>query len=88
MIQCRIYTQDKHRRWLFREVSKHFKHFTAYSTVGFYKGGQRKLLVIEILSAHAIPTVKFSLLCKAICGYNRQQNVVVTISDCDVRVFS
>ena len=88
MKQYRLYTEDKNRKWLIREVSKHFMSFTVYNVIGFWKGKQEKSLVIEILSDHLIPAVKFSLLCKAICGYNRQACVVVTTSDCDMEFLS
>ncbi|HDY89157.1 MAG TPA: hypothetical protein ENH82_13710 [bacterium] len=88
MKQYRLYTENKNRKWLIREVSKHFKNFTTYKTVGFWEGEQEKSIVIEILSDHLIPAVKLSLLCKAICGYNRQQCVMITTSDCDMEFLS
>ena len=85
----RILTQDKHRKWLLQTVAEYFPNFTVYKTLGWWRGGKERSLVIEVDTAgqswmtQAIVTTKVKNLCFKIKGYNKQESVLVQRVDVD-----
>lgn len=74
----RILTQDKNRKWLLQTVAEYFPSFTVYKTIGWWRGGKERSLVIEINTPFQ-PWIgtKIRELCAKIKGYNKQESVLV-----------
>lgn len=80
----RILTQDKNRKWLLNTVAEYFPSFTVYKTIGWWKKGKERSLVIEIDTPYQ-PWIGVPIkeLCHKIKGYNRQESVLVQRVDVD-----
>ena len=77
----RLYTENKHRSFIEHLVARYFSGFTIYKAIGYWQGKKEKSLVIEIVSDSGGAYVFINLICKAICGYNKQQTVMVLTSE-------
>ncbi len=73
----RIQTQNKRRKFIERLVSEHFAGFSIYAQTGYWQGKREKSLCIEIVSDSLATALKINKICKAICGYNKQDCVLV-----------
>lgn len=73
----RLYTQNKHYRWLCQLVAEHFEGFTVQKQTGCWRGKAERSLCIEIIDGSNSAPLKIKLICRAICGYNRQECVMV-----------
>ena len=80
----RIYTENKRKRFLLRLFSESFPGFTVYKATGFWQGKQEKTLVFEIITNDLSADCKLSKMCKQICGYNSQNEILISVSDCVV----
>ena len=80
----RIITQDKHRKWLLQTVAEYFPNFTVYKTLGWWRGGRERSLVIEVDTLDRLwIDVHINELCLKIKGYNKQESVLVQRVDVD-----
>jgi len=70
----RIYTEDKRRVTILREISKQFENFTLQPTTGYYRGKAEKSIVLEFVGAEE-SQVKW--LAARIREINRQASVLV-----------
>lgn len=73
----RIHTENKHRRFIERLVSEHFAGFSIHVQIGYWQGKREKSLCIEITSDSPAAVLKITRICKAICGYNKQDCVLI-----------
>jgi hypothetical protein len=77
----RLLTENKNKKWLCRLISENFSGFTIYETIGYWQGKQEKSLVIEILEENVSDMTKIERICKSICGYSKQDVVMVQSID-------
>lgn len=73
----RILIENKHRKFIERLVSRHFTGFSMHIQTGYWQGKREKSLCIEIVSDSPVCALKINRICKAICGYNKQDCVLV-----------
>ena len=73
----RIHTENKHRKFIEQLVSERFDGFSIYKQVGYWRGKREKSLCVEIMSDSPAAEWNISRMCKAICGYNKQECVLV-----------
>jgi len=73
----RIHTQNKRKKFIEQLVSEHFAGFSIYEQIGYWKGKREKSLCIEIISDSLAAALKITMICKTICGYNKQNCVLV-----------
>lgn len=73
----RIHTENRNKNWICQLISEHFSGFSIYEQIGFWQGKPEKSLCIEIDSARPSDGVKLNRICRAICGYNQQENVLL-----------
>ena len=78
----KIYTERKNKRFLLRLFSESFPGFTVYKATGYWQGTFEKTLVFEIMTDDLSADCKLSKICKQICGYNKQNTILVTIQTC------
>jgi hypothetical protein len=75
----RIYTENKNRRKLEKEVSRSFKGFTIYETTGYWEGKQEDGIVIELLVENTIENANdIKALCQDIKLFNEQESILLT----------
>jgi len=74
----KLYTENKNRRFIEQMCNEEFDGFTVYETTGYWAGQKERSLVIEVLSSSAAIPVKLAKIAKAICGYNKQDTVLVS----------
>ena len=76
----KIITQRKNVRWLHGLIGEFFSGFTVYYAVGYWQGKREKSIVFEIDTLNEVPItldISIKMICKKICGYNKQQSVLV-----------
>jgi len=73
----RIQTENKRRKFIEQLVSEHFAGFSIYTQTGYWHGKREKSLCIEIVSDSPAAALDINGMCKAICGYNKQECVLV-----------
>lgn len=73
----RIHTENRHRKFIEQLVSEHFAGFSIHTQVGYWQGKREKSLCIEIVSDSPATALKINRICKAICGYNKQDYVLI-----------
>lgn len=73
----RIHTENKHKKFIEQLVSEHFAGFSIYTQIGYWQGKREKSLCIEITVDSPAAVFKIERICKAICGYNKQECVLV-----------
>lgn len=78
----RIHTQNKNKKFLCQLISKYFDGFSVIEQIGYWQSKKEKSLCIEIVADTASTALKIGQLCKAICGYNRQDAVLIQEIDC------
>jgi len=81
MICYKIYTQNKHLKWIRTTLNGLFSGYTIYKTEGFWQGKREKSLTIEIIcpdDEFRFTELKIQTLCKMLKGYNHQESVLVT----------
>jgi hypothetical protein len=76
----RIYTEDKDRDIIYALIGAYYDGFTVLPGIGFWKGGQEKCLVIEIIGCPD-DMEDIEILCKAIRETNAQQAVMLTVQE-------
>lgn len=81
----KIYTERKNKKFLLRLFSESFPGFTMYEATGYWDGTVEKTYVFEIIADVADAMLKITRICKCICGYNKQDTVMLTESDCVMR---
>lgn len=77
----RLYTQNKHYYWLCQLVAEHFEGFTVQKQIGYWRDKKEKSICIEIIDGSNSAVLKIKLICRAICGYNKQECVMVVEID-------
>lgn len=82
MVKCtmkiyRLYTQNKHYRWLCQLVAANFDGFTIQKQTGYWQNKAEKSLCVEIIDGSNSAPFRIKRMCQAICGYNKQQCVMV-----------
>ena len=87
MILYRLHTQNKRKKWICGLVSEYFSGFSVIEQTGYWNGKPEKSLCVEIAVSGAcqITTtpVHIKRICKAICGLNKQECVLVQKIECD-----
>lgn len=73
----RIFTERKRKDFLRRLFAESFDGFTMYDVEGNWQGKKEKSLVIEVLTNSTAAELLLVRTCKAICGYNKQDAVLV-----------
>ena len=82
MTLYRLHTQNKRKKWICELVSEYFAGFSVIEQVGYWKGKPEKNLCIEIATENAGAAVFIKKICKAICGLNEQESVLVQKIEC------
>jgi hypothetical protein len=82
----RIYTQNKNKKFVLKLVSESFPGFTVYEETGFWQGVKEKSLIIEIITSAADAKLKLNRICKAICGYNDQDTILLFEQECKTEI--
>jgi len=82
----RIQTENKHRKFIERLISEHFVAFSIYAQAGYWQGKREKSLCIEIVSDNPAAALKINRICKAICGYNKQDCVLVQVIPAEMKL--
>lgn len=75
----RIQTQNKHRKFIEKTVSEYFAGFSIITQVGYWQGKRENSLCIEIVSDNSSAAIYITRICKMICGYNKQECVLVQV---------
>ena len=70
----RIYTEEKNKKAIVNLLGARFESFTIQPTLGYYRGGAEKSIVIEIVGARS---QKIKLLAERIRKMNGQQSVLI-----------
>ncbi len=88
----RITTERKHIKWLCKLIGNFFPGFTVYKTIGYWQGKREKSIVFEIdtigyINAHLLDA-NIKLIVRKICGYNRQECVLVQKIESDSQILS
>jgi len=73
----KIQTENKRRKFIEQLISEHFAGFSIYTQTGYWQGEREKSLCIEIISDSPAAVLKITKICRAICGYNKQDCVLV-----------
>ena len=79
----RISTERKRVSWLCGLVGEFFDGFTVYKTIGYWQGKREKSIVFEIDTTgfdriqRLLLDTNLHMIVKKICGYNRQNCVLV-----------
>jgi hypothetical protein len=79
----RISTERKNIRWLCELIGEFYPCFTIYKTIGFWRGKREKSVVLEIDTVdfnhtqNLLLDLNIKIICRKICGYNRQDCVLV-----------
>lgn len=76
----RIITERKNIKWLCSLIGEFFPGFTVYKAIGYWQGRREKSIVFEIdmLDNNTLLLdVNIKLIVRKICGYNRQEYVLV-----------
>lgn len=82
----RIMTENKRKKFIEQLVSEHFTGFSMHTQIGYWKGKREKSLCIEIVSDSPATALKITRICKAICGYNKQDCVLVQTIPAEVKL--
>jgi len=82
----RIQTENKHKKFIERLVSEYFAGFSTYTQTGYWQGKREKSLCIEIVTDSSAAALKINRICKAICGYNKQDCVLVQVIPAEVKL--
>jgi len=77
MLMYRLFTENKRKKWICELIAEKFSGFTVFETVGYWRRKKEKSLCIEILTDSPAAAIFISNICKAICGYNKQESVMV-----------
>lgn len=78
----RIMTEDTNRARLTALVSERFDCFSVYNGTGYWKGNAEQSLTIEIIDVDgSIPSGAIDSLALAIKELNKQEAVLITVSD-------
>ena len=83
MTLYRLHTQNKRKKWICKLVSQYFAGFSVIEQIGYWNGKPEKSLCIEIATENIAAAVHIKKICKAICGYNQQQCVMIQKIECD-----
>lgn len=81
----KLYTERKNKNFLLRLFSESFSGFTCYEATGYWDGVEEKTLVFEIITDTPDAMLKLVRISKCICGYNKQDTILSTESDCIMR---
>lgn len=73
----RLYTEDKNRKWITQLVAENFTGFNITRQTGYWQGKAEKSLCIEIIDGSNSADFKINRICRAICGYNKQDCVML-----------
>jgi len=73
----RLFTENKRKKWICELIAEKFSGFTVFETIGYWQGKKEKGLCIEILTNNFAAAIHINKICKAICGYNKQECVMV-----------
>lgn len=91
MTLYRLHTQNKRKKWICELVSQYFAGFSVVEQTGYWNGKPEKSLCIEIVIGDnfqqfstAAVSVHIKRICKAICGLNKQECVLVQKIECEV----
>jgi hypothetical protein len=76
-MRYRVYTEDVNREAILEIVGKYFQGFNVSEAVGYYKGGQERALVIEVLAPLSRANV-VRFISKVIAQTNKQECLLVT----------
>lgn len=82
----RIQTENKRRKFIEQLVSEHFAAFSIYTQTGYWQGKREKSLCIEIVSDSLAAPLKINKICRAICGYNKQDCVLIQTIPAEIKL--
>ena len=82
----RIHTQNKRKKFIEQLVSEHFEGFSMYIQTGYWRGKREKSLCVEIVCDSPAAALKINKMCKAICGYNKQDCVLVQTIPAEIKL--
>lgn len=82
----RLYTERKNIKFINRLFNESFKGFTIYETTGYWNGRKEKSIVYEVITSDAAAMLKLTSIAKAICGYNKQDTVLVRSSEVNSKI--
>jgi len=82
MTLYRLHTQNKRKKWICQLVSEYFAGFSVIEQTGYWNGKPEKSLCIEIATDNVAAAVHIKKICKAICGLNKQECVLVQEIEC------
>ena len=82
----RLHTENKHKKFIEQLVSEHFAGFSIYMQTGYWQGKREKSLCIEIVSDSPAAALKINKICKAICGYNKQDCVLIQTIPAEIKL--
>jgi len=83
----RLYTENKNKALITKEVSKEFEGFTVLEGAGYWKGIKESALVIEIITDESREGEnKVDRLAHFIKILNNQENVLLTTQTLDIRL--
>jgi hypothetical protein len=84
----RLFTERKNVKNLMMLISESFGGFTIYETTGYWSGKKERSLCIEIAGNETDIPLRMNRLCRQICGYNKQECVLVQIVDVEIQYIS
>ena len=87
----RICTERKNIKWLHSLIGEFFDGFTVYNTTGYWRGKREKSIVFEISAVdktHLLLNANIKMIVKKICGYNRQDCILVQRIESDDQILS
>ena len=82
----RIYTENKNANEVIEHASYKFESFTYFTGIGYWKRAREDSLVIEFIGSKSDLDTKVNVFADWIQKHNRQDAVLVTVTECEVRL--